>query len=76
MDRGAKLRLAMALATCVAAGIVWMKQTKAQGIAERARKLHFASLVIDTHDDTTQRFVDGDFDMPSAIRAEASIYRE
>ena len=31
-------------------------------IAERARQLHFSSIVIDTHDDTTQRFLDGDFD--------------
>src|SRR3982074_3198386 len=37
-----------------------------QGISERARKLHFSSLVVDTHDDTTQRFVDGNnFDLAS-----------
>ena len=28
----------------------------ADDIAERARKLHFSSIVLDTHDDTTQRF--------------------
>ena len=33
------------------------------GISERARKLHFSSLVIDTHDDTTQRFFDPGFDL-------------
>ena len=32
-------------------------------IEARARKLHFASIVVDTHDDTTQRFLDGDFDL-------------
>ena len=26
-------------------------------IAERAKKLHFSSIVLDTHDDTTQRFL-------------------
>src|ERR1700730_6760509 len=36
---------------------------KADGISERARKLHFSSLVVDTHDDTTQRFLDGKFDL-------------
>jgi len=35
-----------------------------EGISERARKLHFSSVVVDTHDDTTQRLVDGnDFDL-------------
>ncbi len=32
-------------------------------VSARARKLHFASIVVDTHDDTTQRFLDGDFDL-------------
>jgi membrane dipeptidase len=32
-------------------------------ISERARRLHFSSLVIDTHDDTTQRFFDDGFDL-------------
>jgi membrane dipeptidase len=30
---------------------------------ERARKLHFDSIVVDTHDDTTQRLLDPDFDL-------------
>jgi membrane dipeptidase len=32
-------------------------------IAERARKLHFSSIVLDTHDDTTQRFFTKEFDI-------------
>src|SRR5437899_8773046 len=32
-------------------------------ISERARRLHFSSIVVDTHDDTTQRFLDGKFDL-------------
>jgi membrane dipeptidase len=33
------------------------------GISEQARQLHFSSIVIDTHDDTTQRFLDPGFDL-------------
>src|SRR5205809_6208152 len=36
---------------------------KADGVSEKARKLHFSSIVVDTHDDTTQRFLDGKFDL-------------
>jgi len=32
-------------------------------IAERARKLHFSSVVLDTHDDTTQRFFSKSYDL-------------
>jgi membrane dipeptidase len=35
----------------------------ADEIGERARKLHFSSIVLDTHDDTTQRFFSKDFDI-------------
>jgi membrane dipeptidase len=32
-------------------------------ISEQARRLHFSSIVVDTHDDTTQRFFSKDFDL-------------
>src|SRR5580693_6520110 len=32
-------------------------------IADRAKKLHFSSIVLDTHDDTTQRFFSKSFDI-------------
>jgi membrane dipeptidase len=32
-------------------------------ISERAQKLHFSSIVLDTHDDTTQRFFTKDYDL-------------
>jgi membrane dipeptidase len=32
-------------------------------IADRARKLHFSSIVLDTHDDTTQRFFSKSYDL-------------
>src|SRR3977135_752777 len=35
----------------------------AVAVSEKARKLHFSSIVVDTHDDTTQRFLDGKFDV-------------
>jgi membrane dipeptidase len=34
-----------------------VRGTSGDEIAERARKLHFSSIVLDTHDDTTQRFL-------------------
>ncbi|MGC1614176.1 MAG: dipeptidase, partial [Candidatus Acidiferrum sp.] len=44
------------------AGLVAAGTMAADGISERAKRLHFSSLVIDTHADTTQRFLDGGFD--------------
>jgi len=35
----------------------------AVSVSDKARKLHFSSIVVDTHDDTTQRFLDGKFDL-------------
>jgi membrane dipeptidase len=50
---------------CLSAGMVLAGTMAADGISERARKLHFSSIVIDTHDDTTQRFFDPGFDLGS-----------
>ncbi len=35
----------------------------ADSVSDKAKKLHFSSIVVDTHDDTTQRFLDGKFDI-------------
>ena len=40
-----------------------LQVTFGDDIAERARRLHFSSLVLDTHDDTTQRFFSKNFDL-------------
>ena len=56
-------RSALAAGLCLVAGMVVMKRTKADNVSERAKKLHFSSIVVDTHDDTTQRFLDGGFDI-------------
>jgi membrane dipeptidase len=48
---------------CVGWGVLVTAQPRADDISGRARKLHFASIVVDTHDDTTQRLLDGVFDL-------------
>lgn len=66
MHYGSQLRLILAVLWCAASGIVVMKaraKPSGQGVAERARQLHFSTLVFDTHDDTTQRFLDSAFDI-------------
>jgi len=35
----------------------------AETVSEKAKKLHFSSIVVDTHDDTTQRLLDNKFDL-------------
>src|SRR5713226_8515403 len=50
-------------ALCAVAGALVTAKPKPDEIAVRARKLHFSAIVVDTHDDTTQRFLDGDFDL-------------
>jgi membrane dipeptidase len=51
-----------AAAILLAAAIVAPKMP-ADEISERARKLHFSSIVLDTHDDTPQRFFFQHFDL-------------
>jgi membrane dipeptidase len=51
-----------AAAIVLAAGLVSPKMP-ADEISERARKLHFSSIVLDTHDDTPQRFFFQHFDL-------------
>lgn len=66
MHYGWQLRLLLAVLACAISGFVVMKakpKPRGQGVAERAHQLHFSALVLDTHDDTTQRFLDGDFDI-------------
>ena len=52
------------LLVCLLAGAGLLIQSAiGDDIAERARKLHFSSIVLDTHDDTTQRFFTKNFDI-------------
>jgi len=48
---------------CISAGAFLAAGVTADDISARAKKLHFSSIVVDTHDDTTQRFLDGKFDL-------------
>lgn len=64
------LRNIAAVALLCAGGVVLVTAaSKADEISTRARKLHFVCIVVDTHDDTTQRFLDGDFDLGSRSSA-------
>jgi membrane dipeptidase len=45
------------------AALVAEVSISADSISDQAKKLHFSSIVLDTHDDTTQRFFSKDFDI-------------
>jgi membrane dipeptidase len=45
------------------AATILTRAAVADEISERAHKLHFSSIVLDTHDDTTQRFFSKDYDI-------------
>jgi membrane dipeptidase len=55
------------LICCVLGGILPLLAVSSQSlpISQKAKDLHFASIVIDTHDDTTQRLLDPKFDLGS-----------
>jgi membrane dipeptidase len=64
MRSGQKRILFLAGTSLLAVGLTLQKSPMtAADIAARARKLHFSSIVVDTHADTTQRLMDGDFDL-------------
>jgi membrane dipeptidase len=46
-----------------AAGALLVRGSAADAIADRAHKLQFSSIVLDTHDDTTQRLMSKGFDL-------------
>ena len=48
---------------CACAVLLAVRSSSGDEVAERARKLHFSSIVLDTHDDTTQRFFSKSFDL-------------
>jgi len=57
------LRIFLTAALGVCACCLLAVAVRPGDISARARKLHFSSIVVDTHDDTTQRFLDGKFDL-------------
>src|SRR3984957_3487169 len=48
---------------CFIAAAILARAVPVDEISERAHKLHFSSIVLDTHDDTTQRFFSKDYDL-------------
>jgi membrane dipeptidase len=58
-----RLVSACLVAVVIAGSVLFARRSSADAIAERARKLHFASIVLDTHDDTTQRMMRPGFDL-------------
>ncbi|MGC1620331.1 MAG: dipeptidase [Candidatus Acidiferrum sp.] len=56
-------KIFLAVGMCLLAGMVLAGTMASEGMSERARRLHCSSLVIDTHADTTQRFLDDSFDL-------------
>src|SRR5260370_456087 len=64
---------------CVSSFCLAALAGSADSVSEKARKLHFSCIVVDTHDDTTQRFLDGKFDLgtrSSAGRIDIARMRE
>src|SRR6266478_6429158 len=55
--------LALACLVVCATSALLVRGSAADALADRAHKLHFSSIVLDTHDDTTQRFFSKDFDL-------------
>ena len=55
--------LVLAAAACLTLPVANSATSSPDAIAERARQLHFSSLVVDTHDDTTQRMLSSGFDL-------------
>src|SRR6266849_2061820 len=53
----------LCVSACLCAGLLFSHRASADDLAERAKKLHFSSIVLDTHDDTTQRFLSKGFDL-------------
>jgi membrane dipeptidase len=51
------------IAVVLAGGCLMAMGVAADSVSEKAKKLTHSSIVIDTHDDTTQRFLDAKFDL-------------
>jgi membrane dipeptidase len=56
-------RMAAAASVGILAVVLLTESSSGDGLSDRARRLHFSSIVLDTHDDTTQRFFSKNFDL-------------
>jgi membrane dipeptidase len=53
----------LSIILCLGAAGLFAGAHGGDALAERARQLHFSSIVLDTHDDTTQRFFSKEFSL-------------
>jgi len=60
---GEMFRTILSAVLCLSAGAFLAAAVSGDDVGARAHTLHFSSIVVDTHDDTTQRFLDGKFDL-------------
>ncbi|MGB7435612.1 MAG: dipeptidase [Candidatus Acidiferrum sp.] len=51
------------LCVCLIGATSIFLSAQSDAISDKAKKLHFSSIVVDTHDDTTQRLLDPHFDI-------------
>ena len=51
------------LCVCLIGVTTMFVSAQSAPISDKAKKLHFSSIVVDTHDDTTQRLLDSHFDI-------------
>jgi membrane dipeptidase len=65
-------RSLLLLAFCLFGLSLMPNSTRAQSVSDKAKKLHASSIVIDTHDDTTQRLLDPSFDI-GTLHADGNI---
>lgn len=56
-------RSLLLLCFCLTGATAMFVAALSEPISEKAKKLHFSSIVVDTHDDTTQRLLDPHFDI-------------
>jgi membrane dipeptidase len=53
----------MRAAICILGGSLVAMSVAGDGISDKAKKLHFSSILVDSHDDTTQLLLDPKFDL-------------
>jgi membrane dipeptidase len=63
-----RTRVVLYIVCCLISAASLSRAAADDEISERAHKLHFSSIVLDTHDDTTQRFFTKDFDIGKSNR--------
>jgi membrane dipeptidase len=56
-------RSLLLLCVCLIGATAMFVSAQSDAVSDKAKKLHFSSIVVDTHDDTTQRLLDPHFDI-------------